>query len=302
MQKRGISDDVWITAFSHMAALVLGIETLRSLESIAKSALQVFTEDDLNRLNFSRLKAFDPTLPETRLSLVDALRNRLWVFESWVSNVRTVAIPLFLPGNNFLLSPIEVIKGQIGALSESAYFVYIDEYENLSPSQQMIVNTWLKHSEYPLILNVAMKRNAFKVKQTMGNEMLSDIHDYRTHDLEAYLSEEFDLFASEVLFLNLALDQVLESPVNKGLCATLKKLQIAAMRSTLAGFWVQRNHSFPMFLGMSSPLECFAIDRSRKSLKKESRQPFANENPTFPAPIFQTCNTTSFYYCARLVV
>ena len=70
----------------------------------------------------------------------------------------------------------------------------------------------LKHSAYPLIFNVAMKRNAFKVKQTMGNEMLSDIHDYRTHDLEAYLPEEFDLFASEVLFLNLALDQVLESP------------------------------------------------------------------------------------------
>ena len=217
MQKRGISDDVWVTAFAHMAALVLGIEVLRSLESIAKSAAQAVTEDDLKRLDFSGLKAFDPELPETRDALIDALRSRLWAFESWVSNVRTTPTPRFLPGNRFLLSLIELIKSQIDAVSESTYSVYIDEYENLSPYQQMIVNTWLKHSEHPLIFNVAMKRNAFRVRQTLGNEMLSDIHDYRTHDLESYLSEEFELFAAEVLFLNLALDQVLESPVDEKL-------------------------------------------------------------------------------------
>jgi hypothetical protein len=224
MQKRGISDDVWVTAFSHMAALVLGIEVVRSLESIAKSASQTITEDDLNSLDFSGLKAFDPELPATPQALIDALRMRLWAFESWVSNVRTAPTPIFLPGNRFLLTLIELIKSQIDATSESTYFVYIDEYENLSSFQQMIVNTWLKHSEHPLIFNVAMKRNAFRLRQTLGDEMLSDIHDYRAHDLESYLSEEFELFAAEVLFLNLSLDQVLELPVDEKLLRDPAKL------------------------------------------------------------------------------
>jgi hypothetical protein len=217
MQKRAISDDIWESAFSHMAALVLGIEVLRSLESIAKSACEILTEDDLRKLDFSDLKAFDPELPTAPQALIETLRKRLWAFESWVSNVRTATTPLFLPGNKFLLSLIELIRNQIDGLGESTYFVYIDEYENLSPRQQMIVNTWLKHSEHPLIFNVAMKRNAFRVRQTLGNEMLSDIHDYRAHDLEKYLSEEFELFAAEILFLNLSLDGVLESPVDEKL-------------------------------------------------------------------------------------
>jgi hypothetical protein len=154
MQKRGVSDDVWVTAFAHMAALVLGIEILRSLESISKSVPQALKEDDLKMLDFSGLKAFDPDLPVTRELLIDALRNRLWTFESWVSNVRTTPAPRFLPGTKFLLSLIELLKVQVDTISGSTFSVYIDEYENLSSYQQMIVNTWLKHSEHPLIFNV----------------------------------------------------------------------------------------------------------------------------------------------------
>jgi hypothetical protein len=217
MQQRTVPDDIWESAFSHMAALVLGVEVIRSLESIAKSACEVLTQDDLRKLDLSGLKAFDPELPSVPQEFVETLRKRLRTFESWVSNVRTASAPLFLPGNRFLLSLIELIRNQIDAMAESTYAVYIDEYENLSVKQQVIVNTWLKHSEHPLIFNVAMKRHAFKVRQTLGNEMLSDIHDYRTHDLESYLSEEFELFAAEILFLNLSLDDVVESPVDEKL-------------------------------------------------------------------------------------
>jgi hypothetical protein len=217
MQKREIDSDVWESAFGHMAAVVLGIEILRSLDSISKSVCQAVNPSDLRKLDFSGLKAFDPDLPVTPKEFTEALTKRLWEFESWVSNVRTTAIPRFLPGYRFLLSLISLIRSQIDGLTDSTYFVYLDEYENLSPRQQMIVNTWLKHSEHPLIFNVAMKRHAFKVRQTLGNELLSDIHDYRTHDLESYLSEEFDLFAAEILFLNLSLDDVLESPVEEKL-------------------------------------------------------------------------------------
>jgi hypothetical protein len=51
-----------------------------------------------------------------------------------------------------------------------------------------------------------MKRNGFGTTGTLGDESINDIADYRTHDLERYLLEgDFQLFAAEVLFHNLAL-------------------------------------------------------------------------------------------------
>ena len=217
MTKRGIPDDVWVSAFSHMAALILGIELIRSLQSIGQSACPLISEDDVAKLDFGRLHAFDPELPSTSDKLIITLEQNLWTFQSWVSNVRSGVPPYFLPGERFVRALIEIIGQQLPAIAQSTFFVYLDEYENLAEYQQRIINSWLKHSEHPLIFNVAMKRNAFKVRQTLGPESLSDIHDYRTHDLELYLAEEFDVFAAEVLFLNLALDQVLESPVQEQL-------------------------------------------------------------------------------------
>ena len=69
-----------------------------------------------------------------------------------------------------------------------------------------MINTWVKHSEPPLIFNLAMKRNGFKTRQTEGGESLSDIHDYRKVDLEDFEpNEEFSIFAAEILLSKLLL-------------------------------------------------------------------------------------------------
>jgi hypothetical protein len=92
--------------------------------------------------------------------------------------------------------------------------VYIDEYENLRDYQKRIINTCLKHSEVPLIFNVGMKRNAMRVRGTLGEESITDIADYRVHDLDEYLHQHnFALFAAEILFLRLSLAEI-AVPVN----------------------------------------------------------------------------------------
>jgi len=224
MTKRDVPDDVWVSAFSHMAALILGIEVLKSLTSISRSKCEHIRDSDIERIDFSRLRAFDDSFPNSSLALMSTLEEKLWAFESWVSNVRSGTIPTFLPGQAFVTSLIDVIQQQVAPLKGSTFFVYIDEYENLSEYQQRIVNTWLKHSEHPLIFNLAMKRNAFQIRQTLGAESLSDIHDYRAHDLELYLSDEFEVFAAEVLFLNLSLDDIVESPVEEKLLRDPERL------------------------------------------------------------------------------
>ena len=51
-----------------------------------------------------------------------------------------------------------------------------------------------------------MKRNAFDTRETVGVESILDIHDFRQHDLEAYLLEDnLRVFAAEILFLKLSL-------------------------------------------------------------------------------------------------
>ena len=65
----------------------------------------------------------------------------------------------------------------------------------------------MKHSEAAdsLIFNLAAKQNAFRNPPTLGSESLANIHDWRYHDLEAYLLEEnFHVFAAEILYLHLA--------------------------------------------------------------------------------------------------
>ena len=215
MVKRGVPEDTWQAAFSHMVGLVLGIEVLNSVQSVALSSSRLLGETDVGRLDFSRLKAFDDNLLSPARLLREDLEQRLWRFESWVSDVRKVEEPRFLPGQRFVLALIRTIQQQIPALSRTTFFAYLDEYENLCSYQQEIINTWLKHSEAPLIFNLAMKRNAFETRKTTGPESLSDIHDFRTHDLELYFSEDekFRLFAAEILFLRLSLAGVANTPI-----------------------------------------------------------------------------------------
>lgn len=209
MHERGQSTDVWDTAFRHLAATVLGIEFLRSLQSIANSASSTLLDEDIRSLDFSRLAAYRSDLPSTTEDLLRKLEDCLAEFESWANNVRSANAPVFLPGDRFLRRMIALAQDQIPRLASLVYFVYIDEYENLAEYQQRIINTWLKHSEPPLIFNVATKRNGFKTKLTDGSESLSAIDDYRVLDLENFdLDSEFPLFAAEILLLRLKLGGV----------------------------------------------------------------------------------------------
>ena len=211
MDKRGVCEDTWQSAFDHLAALMLGMEVLNSLKSIATSTSQVVGEQDLAEIDFQRLNNFNKNLPSSFNELYLNLEELLWTFRTWVNNVRKQKEPDFLPGLEFVRAIIQSIKKTLPSLKDANFAVYIDEYENLCRYQQRIINTWLKHSEIPLIFNLAIKRNAFETRETLGFESLSDIHDFRTHDLDSYYQDTFGIFAAEILFLKLSSLKVFDS-------------------------------------------------------------------------------------------
>ena len=204
MYGRGISEDRWSSAFVHFVSIALGYEILASIESMATSSLETINEQQLKNLDFTRLQVFSTSCPMDMPGMMRYLQSQLWVMQTWANDIK-VDEPRFLPGVPFLKALISELKRQIPDLAPANFFVYIDEYENLRPYQQLIINTWLKHSQAPLIFNLAMKRNAFETKTTTGPESLSNIHDYRVHDLELELGSDFPLFAAEILFLQLSL-------------------------------------------------------------------------------------------------
>ena len=202
LEGRDQSDDLWRAAFGHLSALVLGKEVLSALDSIAHSQLELISTNDLNRLDFSLLSTSQLKVPKTYSEIAEFLDNALFEFEHWANDVETVSQPHFLPATAFLGRLIRTVIQQFERLKNVVFFAYIDEYENFTELQQRLVNTWLKHSEPPLIFNVAMKRNGFKTRRTVSEEWLVETHDYRPVDLEDFERDsEFSLFAAEILLL-----------------------------------------------------------------------------------------------------
>jgi hypothetical protein len=214
MSDRNIAPDTWAAAFTHMAALIIGMEVINSLFSVADNPARLLSKELLTQVELPRLKAFDPSLPTSIIDLRNDLKDRLRTFESWVNDVRKAVEPTFLPGRNFILALIEELRNSIPAFATTTFLVFVDEYENLCPYQQEIINTWLKHSEAPLIFNIAMKRHAFETLRTTGPESLSDIHDFRTHDLEGHFSHHgSETFFAEIFLLKLVQVGLHEVPI-----------------------------------------------------------------------------------------
>jgi hypothetical protein len=200
-----VPDSTWRSAFQHSLAINVGSEILKSLISIATSSVNAFTEERVRNLDFSALRAFDSEIPSRFDELLAWLRGRDWGLQSWMNNPQTANPCVFLPTQPFLKGLIEIIQAQLLVLKSACICVYIDEYENLLKDQQRLINTLLKHSEPPLVFNLAMKRNGMKTKETVGEECITDIADYRTHDLDFLLSEtQFSVYAAEILFIRLA--------------------------------------------------------------------------------------------------
>jgi len=80
-------------------------------------------------------------------------------------------------------------------------FCCIDEYENLLDYQQAIINTYIKHSEPPLSYKIGVRKNGFRIQETINqNDPLNSQDDY----LEIEIADEgFEYFAKEVAEIRL---------------------------------------------------------------------------------------------------
>lgn len=203
LKSRGIEDNEWSVVFESYFGLVIATELLHSIETIAESAFPGFTREDLAALNLPSAADYlaeAPTGVRELAKYLESLRRR---FTTWVSNVKTMSRPTLPPGREFIQSLIADLQTN-EALSTLAVFVYVDEVENLVPYQRHVLNSFLKHSQRPLIVSFTSKEHPSN-NDTTGAESISATNDYRLLDLDYLLtlSEAVMPFFAEVFLGNL---------------------------------------------------------------------------------------------------
>lgn len=211
---RNYEKDIWNRAFSYWSVLTISLSILDSLKSVAKSNYAKFNEEDLLAMSFSGLDGYDEDIPETYYELLAFLNRRRQQFESWVNSIPTQPSINFLP-YEFIVDLANCIRNGNMVFKDTVFDIFIDEYENLQVNQMHIINTRIKHSEIPIIYNVAMKRNALVTPETLGSESIVVVNDYRKIPLDEYVEEHFKVFASEIFLWKLKKDKEVPTLVEK---------------------------------------------------------------------------------------
>lgn len=202
---RSIEPDVWASAFSHFTALVIVEDAIHCLESLARCSAVNYSFEELEALKLDSPADFDSEFSSDAHEIARQIQTRIRRFQTWANNPRTQKAPIFLPGMQFIAAVLKEIVEKVDILRDSKFFVYIDEYENLREYQQRNINTCMKHSEHPVIFNIATKRNGMRTNATVGDECITEIADYRSYDLDKMLeTTDFELFAAEILFFRFA--------------------------------------------------------------------------------------------------
>ncbi len=202
LKNRQIDENEWIIIFENYFALIVSIELVRSILAISKSKYQFFTKENFDGFEFNGVKDFHESFPTKADELIQFLESSRRKFSMWISNISTVSRPLLPPGKTFITSLIEDIQ-RIDGLTNAAFYVYVDEIENLVPYQRRVLNSLLKHSQIPFIVSFTSKVLSDETSTT-GPESINSTHDFHLLELDK-LSDENNRkrFFAEVYLANL---------------------------------------------------------------------------------------------------
>ncbi|MDR5752373.1 MULTISPECIES: hypothetical protein [unclassified Caballeronia] len=202
MKHRGIDDAEWAVVFDGYFALVIAVELIRAVRAIATSAFAGFDIARFNHLVLPSACDFVADFPTSARELMTHLEKVRRGFSTWVSNVQAVKRPLLPPGREFIAALVDDLRATPG-LEELCLHVYVDEVENLVAYQRHVLNSFLKHSQRPLVVSFTSKEHPTD-NQTSGPESINATHDYRLLDLDKYLEPSArPLFFAEVFLGNL---------------------------------------------------------------------------------------------------
>jgi hypothetical protein len=173
---RGIGDETWRELFAHYFNLRVVQQIIKTLKAavekniINDEKLAPFYERYCELTNATFFTNIADTEKHVRKSLDELVR--------YLNNPRRVEAPILLNNGTLIFECCNTLS-EIEPLSEKVWFILIDEFENLNPDQQRIVNTLIKANQPPVIFKIAMRPGGWWTQETLTNsETLENIADF----------------------------------------------------------------------------------------------------------------------------
>ncbi|PTX43588.1 hypothetical protein C8P64_2117 [Christiangramia gaetbulicola] len=193
-QHKGIDGSEWMSLFS----------TYLNLE-ISKRLLEIIIDVDTN-FNIASLRIGQQAQKILGIDSIPAnykeLNEKIKIAEieliSYINNPNTGLKKPHIISNGYLINmlAIEFLKNDL--IKNKTIHVFIDEFENMLPYQQKIINTLIKHPS-PVIFDVGMRKEGLYTNETLsGNEIIKYPDDYSHFDLEKFKREDYEKFLVEI--------------------------------------------------------------------------------------------------------
>lgn len=175
-----MSTDQNISAFSQSLAAILGKLLCHILEEIKENrGIEYQLEEEIcKRLTMDiELPIAENVSSYKQLAEVcESIRKKILI------NLQNDINTCYFEYTSFVNHFCEELRKE-SLFSETCFCVLLDEYENLTFSQQRVVNSYIKSSSYYLTYKVCMRPDGFLTKDTVADkEQLMIGHDYEEFD------------------------------------------------------------------------------------------------------------------------
>ncbi|MEF3078503.1 ORC-CDC6 family AAA ATPase [Winogradskyella poriferorum] len=192
-QHKGINDEEWVQLFSHYLNLNLTkrlLEVILDINAHTNESLDFELKDEVQELlNDKSITDYESFLRRIKSHEIKLL--------SFINNPGELSKPRLII-NGLLLNYLAQSVLSQDLLKAKKIHVFVDEYENLLPYQQKIINTLIKHPN-PVIFNIGMRKEGLKTYETLSeSEIISSPHDYKRFDLEELSDSEYEELLIEI--------------------------------------------------------------------------------------------------------
>lgn len=196
---KGLDDSRWQDFFAHYFNLVICFKILKFLRWHKSMSPEDEVLSDKNCNIIARSLLFN-NLSSSFEELYSDMETEMYTFQSHINNIASLQnLELSLAGD-----PIKLITNKVLELRQfngKMFYLLLDEYENLLDSQQVLINTLIKHSPQEYTFKIGVRELGWRKKHTKNEmENLYEPADYILICIEKFLSQEnrFEDFAYQV--------------------------------------------------------------------------------------------------------
>lgn len=208
----GIATESWQRIFAHYFNLLL-CQLL--FEFLVWHSDRNESQLDLDRRKLKRVcRSLHVEYDDDPTELLNRIIDSILEFESHINNINdNASVPLSIQQR-----PVELLCDTILSATPFAgkhIFFLLDEYENLLPYQQKVVNTFIKHTSGNHFFKIGVKELGWSCRSTLQpNEQLISPADYALIPISDRMSDEaFLSFATDVCENRLAQVEIDGKPI-----------------------------------------------------------------------------------------